>query len=311
MSDKKQGESKSSLSRTQSVSTMLKAIEPTPGLPPGPLADENVALKQKILRLEQELSEVRATMMHRMQVEQRRKRANRQFINLVNKASTDGRASRIEDEHELSRRKREAAVNARREAAHARLAKRRSLIAERKKTKKASKQKIAPDSPSMSHGVGTDACDVKDFVVTMTHGPLGLHLEEIHDCTFGTFVADTVEGSQAREQGLQMGDMLTSVSGETMEDVSFDDVIQILMASARPMQLGFRRRMRVYCDHAHGSDGLGHMHGAIFSVDITDKDMGFEFDEQTNSTLSGVRYDCHVSDQGIVPEKMGELGLLY
>ena len=65
----------------------------------------------------------------------------------------------------------------------------------------------------------------------LDHRPLGLHLEEIHDCSYAAFVAETQEGSQAAASGLKIGDILIKIKNQSMEDIPFDDTIQTLMAT--------------------------------------------------------------------------------
>ena len=189
---------------------------------------------------------------------------------------------------------------ARREAAHKRLLRRRqSQSGYGKEGEKKLKRQQTSVHPTVVHQrVGTDAADVDDFIVSFTHGPLGLHLEEIHDCNYGAFVAETQVGSQAGISRLQVGDILIKIKSQSMEDVSFDDAVQILMATGRPLNLTFRRRLKVFCDHAEGLDGAGHMHGCVYSFDAGLGNLGFALEEMSNSTLNGVRYDLCVTDIG-------------
>ena len=163
--------------------------------------------------------------------------------------------------HERSIARRDAAIKARRQAAHARLMNRRLVGTQKGKQS----TKVLPNNPD-SPGVGTNACDVHDFTIEIQHGPMGLHLEEIHDHKYGAYVASVIPESQASNLGLKTGDVLTSIDSEPLENICFDDAIQMLMAHDRPLGIGFRRRLTVYCDHTEGFDGKGTMHGRIFSL---------------------------------------------
>jgi len=258
-------------------------------------------LKGEIDVLKKELTEVRSTMLMRM-VHAKAKRdrsglkTGTRLKGLVDKAHVDATERRRLDDHEVSRSKRKAEIRARRDAAHDRLVRRRQSQSAGGGGAKKKKKKTAVQPSLMNQKIGTDAVDVDDFIVEFEHGPLGLHLEEIHDCNYGAFVAETQVGSQAASTGLEVGDILIKIKQKSMEDVPFDDAIQILMATGRPLQLTFRRRLKVYCDHAEGLDGAGHMHGSVYSFDAGRGNLGFALEEMSNATLNGVRYDLCVTD---------------
>ena len=271
------------------------------------LAFENDELKHIIKALRQELVEVRATMLARITMERARRQVATNNSNsgrilgpskipalraVVRRAHDASIVDKHMSAHDASIARRDANIIARRKASHERLVRRRLVVSQ--KGKKVS-TKVIPNKP-VSQGVGTNACDVHDFTVTMEHGPMGLHLEEIHDYKFGTYVASVMPESQAFKLGLKTGDILTSVGDENLQDINFDDGIQLLMASDRPLSLGFRRRLTVFCDHAEGKDGRGTMHGRIFSLELDEGEVGFGLAEQTNSTLSGVRFDCCIEE---------------
>jgi hypothetical protein len=270
------------------------------------LVVENDELKHQIIALRQELLEVRATMLARITMERARRQVATNNANIVRNLGSGKEPAlralvqRVHDvsivdkhmsAHERSIARRDAAIRERRKASHSRLMRRRLVGSKGKKVA----TKVLPNKP-VSQGVGTNACDVHDFTVEMQHGPMGLHLEESHDCKYGTYVASVMPESQASSLKLQTGDILTSVGDEVLQDIHFDDAIQMLMASDRPLRLGFRRRLTVFCDHAEGKDGSGTMHGRIFSLDLGAGEIGFELAEQTNSTLSEVRFDCCVQE---------------
>jgi hypothetical protein len=256
------------------------------------------SLKGEIDILKRELTEVRTTMLMRMvHAKAKRKKSSgklQAMQGLVKKAGIDAKAHSTFDDHEASQKQRAAEIIARRDAAHERLMRRRVNVTNAKGKKKKNQTSVHPEL--MHERVGTDAVDVDDFVVTFDHGPLGLHLEEIHDCSYAAFVAETQEGSQAAASGLKIGDILIKIKNQSMEDIPFDDTIQTLMATGRPLVLMFRRRLKVYCDHAEGIDGAGHMHGGITSFDAGSGDLGFSLEEMSNATLNGVRYDLCVTD---------------
>jgi hypothetical protein len=291
----------------QSTDEKMPILNLSTGTAPEPTTIEGYkhltkSLRQEIEILKKELNEVRSTMLMRM-VHDKAKRhqiglkSGVRLQSLVDKVKNDEDAHNKLSEHELSQKKREAEIIARREAAHNRLMRRREKSQPRtngKKTKKTPKTSVHPEV--VQERLGTGAVDVEDFIVNFSHGPLGLHLEEIHDCSFSAFVAETQNNSQAKRAGLEVGDILIKIKGKSMEDIPFDDTIQTLMASGRPLKLTFRRRIKVYCDHTEGLDGCGHMHGHIFSFDATHGDLGFALEEMSNATLNGVRYDLCVTD---------------
>ena len=257
------------------------------------------SLKQEVKMLKKEMSEVRSSMLMRMiRAKAKRKqlglKSGVRLQSLVQKARDDDKVSQKMNEHEVSQKKRNADIVARREAAHERLMRRRENVNSTPGKKKKDKTSIHPEV--IHQRVGTDAVDVDDYLIHFSHGPLGLHLEEIHDCNYSSFVAETQDNSQARQLGIQTGDILIKIKNMSMEDIPFDDTIQTLMASGRPLSLTFRRRLKVYCDHAEGLDGVGHMNGTVYSFDAGTGDLGFSLEEMSNSTLNGVRYDLCVTD---------------
>ena len=273
---------------------------PTPTTIPGYQALTD-GLKREIDVLKKELTEVRSTMLMRMvHAKAKRKKISlkngQKLQGMVQKVKDSAAAKHTLDDHEASKKARELEIIARRDAAHERLMRRREQAQKgnSKKKKKANQTSIHPEL--IHQRVGTDAVDVDDFIVQFNHGPLGLHLEEIHDCSYAAFVAETQTGSQAAASGLSIGDKLIKIKNQSMEDIPFDDTIQTLMATGRPLVLTFRRRLKVYCDHAEGLDGAGHMHGAVYSFDAGRGDLGFSLEEMSNSTLNGVRYDLCVTD---------------
>lgn len=259
------------------------------------------SLRQDIDILKKELSEVRSTMlMHMIHAKAKKnqftlKSDGARLKNIVIKARDSERARNTLSKHEFSRRKREKEMLARREAAHRRLIKRRQNL-QGTPSRKNKKDKTSVHPEVIHERLGTDAVDIEDYTVQFEHGPLGIHLEEIYDNNYSAFVAETKNNSQAEKGGLQAGDILLKIKKKSMEDVPFDDAIQTLMASDRPLNITFRRRIKVYCDHAEGLDGAGHMHGTVYSFDANPGDLGFSLEEMSNATLTGIRYDLCVTD---------------
>lgn len=285
------------------------------GITNSELALQNEKLKQHIEKLEQELLEVRQTMLARIALERARRKINISesissskllksekivaFRKIVKKVQEKIIVDKHLEVHQKSSEKRDMILKERRECAHARLTKRR--LNGSQKTKKGATKVLPGTSALPSQAIGTNACDVHDFEITIDHGPMGLHLEEIHDHIYGTYVGSVIPGSQADFAGLKTGDILTALDDIVLEDVPFDDAIQMLMASNRPVKVCFRRRLKVFCDHAEGEDGQGKMHGRIYSLNLDAEEPGFTLSEQTNSTISGVRFDTkvdHISAHG-------------
>jgi hypothetical protein len=77
---------------------------------------------------------------------------------------------------------------------------------------------------------------------TFVQGTLGINFEEmIDEPPYAMFVWSVVKGWQGDKQGVQADDVLTELNGQQLEHMSFDNVMQMLLKSSRPMTMKLRR----------------------------------------------------------------------
>tara|TARA_B100000795_G_scaffold265650_1_gene247757 strand:+ start:415 stop:1629 length:1215 start_codon:yes stop_codon:yes gene_type:complete len=77
---------------------------------------------------------------------------------------------------------------------------------------------------------------------TFVAGTLGINFEEmVEEPPFAMFVWSVVKGWQGDKQGVQADDVLVELNGNKLDHMTFDDVMDMLLQSHRPMTMKLRR----------------------------------------------------------------------
>lgn len=106
---------------------------------------------------------------------------------------------------------------------------------------------VALTAPMLPNLGDVDSASFVDVSYAFAPGALGLRLKEGRGtsapCFIAQFVADPRGGPGQAEKGgvLRVGDVLTRISGQSVADLSYDEVVALIREAPRPVTVHFRR----------------------------------------------------------------------